>query len=484
MNPNLLCRLLSLLLLLAGVLQFLPALIAWVYDDSSFTTFILSGSGLLLIGAAAWWPARRVRIDLRLRDGFLVVALSWIVIGLAGALPIVMLKVPQVGVVDAIFESVSGLTTTGATVLIGLEAMPPGLLFHRALLQWLGGMGIVVLAVAVLPMLRIGGLQLYRAEMPGPVKDSKLTPRIADTAKALWTIYFSLTLLCMLAYHVAGMSWFDAVTHAFTTLSTGGYSNYDASIAHFQSLLIELIAIVFMTLGGINFAIHFLAWRRASLVPYQQDPEVRTYMTLLLVFAAIATAAIVFYGVEPHWPSALRLGLFQAVSTMTSTGYTTAGFYLWPGFLPIFFIFIVFIGGCAGSTGGGMKVIRIMLLYKQAVSEIQRVIHPASAGIIRIGSRAVESRVITAVWGYFFIYVASFAILSVLLNATGLDLETSFSAVATCLTNLGPSLGVAGPHFADLNAVAKSVLVFAMLLGRLEIFTLLVLLTPAYWKDA
>ncbi len=484
MNPTLLCRLIGLLLLLAGALQLLPALVAWLYGDSSFATFIATGSGLFLLGAAVWWPVRRIRIDLRLRDGFLVVALSWIVIGLAGALPMVLLQVPRIGVVDAIFESISGLTTTGATVLTGLDTMPHGLLFHRALLQWLGGMGIVVLAVAVLPMLRIGGLQLYRAETPGPVKDSKLTPRIAETAKALWLIYFGLTVLCILAYHVAGMNWFDAITHSFTTLSTGGYSNYDASIAHFQSFLIELVAIVFMTLGGINFAIHFLAWRRASLAPYQLDPEVRTYATLLLVFTAIATTAIVFYGVEPNWPSALRLGMFQTISTMTSTGYTTAGFYLWPGFLPIFFIFIVFIGGCAGSTGGGMKVIRIMLLYKQAVREIQRVIHPASAGIIRIGHRAVESRVITAVWGYFFIYVASFAILSVLLNATGLDLETSFSAVAACLTNLGPGLGAAGPHFADLNAVAKSVLVFAMLLGRLEIFTLLVLLTPAYWKDA
>ncbi|GAB4194630.1 MAG: TrkH family potassium uptake protein [Wenzhouxiangellaceae bacterium] len=477
-------RVMGMLLALTGVTHLLPTAIAWGFGDSSRQAFTISSLSLMLIGALLWWPVRQQRLDLRLRDGFLVVAMSWLTVVAGGTLPMLLLDSHSISWADAFFESMSGLTTTGATVLTGLDNMPQGLLMHRALLQWLGGMGIIVLAVAILPMLRIGGMQLYRAETPGPMKDSKLTPRITETAKALWMVYLGLTLLCALAYWSAGMNWFDAICHSFTTIPTGGYSNYDASVGHFNSPVIEMIAILFMVIGGINFALHYLAWRRATTQPYQQDAELKTYLALLLGFGLVAAGGLFYYGIENSAGEALRHGLFMTVSAMTSTGYTLEGFYLWPGFLPIFFIFIVFIGGCAGSTGGGMKVVRVMLLYKQSVREIQRVIHPSAVATVKLNGRAVESRVISAVWAFFFIYMATYAILSIVLAASGLDLVTAFSAVAACLTQLGPSLGKVGPHYADISDFAKVLLSFAMLLGRLEIFTLLVLFTPAYWKDA
>lgn len=477
-------RVIGMLLALTGITHLLPALVAWLYLDDSRLPFTLSSLLLMGLGAMLWLPVRRQELDLRLRDGFLVVTMSWIIVALAGALPMILLQSHQISVVDAIFEAMSGLTTTGATVLIGLDNMPKGLLMHRAFLQWLGGMGIIVLAVAILPMLRIGGMQLFKAETPGPMKDSKLTPRITETAKALWLVYLGLTILCALAYWAAGMNGFDAMTHSFTTIPTGGYSNYDASISHFDSPVIEIIATLFMVIGGINFALHYLAWVRASLQPYQHEAELKVYLSLLAIFALVASGGIFFYGVQETLSGSLRHGIFMTVSAMTSTGYTLEGFYLWPSFLPIFFVFIVFIGGCAGSTGGGMKVIRVMLLYKQAVREIQRVIHPSAVNLVKINGRPVESRVISAVWAFFFIYMATYAIFSILLTATGLDLVTAFGAVAACLTQLGPSLGGVGPHYADINDFAKVLLSFTMLLGRLEIFTLIVLFTPTYWKDA
>lgn len=477
-------RVLGMLLALTGATHFIPLATAFIFNDSSRLAFVISSAGLILIGSLLWYPVRSHKLDLRLREGFLVVAMSWLTVVLGGTIPIVLLDGYHISWVDAFFESMSGLTTTGATVLTGLDSMPKGLLMHRALLQWLGGMGIIVLAVAILPMLRIGGMQLYRAETPGPMKDSKLTPRITETAKALWLVYLGLTTLCTLAYYSAGMNWFDAITHAFTTVPTGGYSNYDASMSHFNSPIIEIIASVFMVIGGVNFALHYLAWRRASMQVYQQDSELKVFLSLLLIFSAIASAGIFFYGVEAHLSDAVRHGIFMTISAMTSTGYTLDSFYLWPSFLPIFFVFIVFIGGCAGSTGGGMKVIRIILLYKQAIREVLRVIHPTAITMVKINGRAVESRVISAVWAFFFIYMTTYAIASVTLVATGLDMVTAFSAVAACLTQLGPSLGKVGANYGEINDFAKVLLSFIMLLGRLEIFTLLVLFTPTYWKDA
>jgi len=343
-------------------------------------------------------------------------------------------------------------------------------------------MGIIVLAVAVLPMLGIGGMQLFRAETPGPVKDNKLTPRITETAKALWYIYLGLTISCGLAYWVAGMSSFDAIAHAFSTVAIGGFSTHDASIGYFNSTAIQLIAVVFMFLSGINFAIHFVAISRRSLKPYRRDAEFRTYAWVLLVVSLITIGYLQFTKTFSSTTESIVEGLFQVVSIGTTTGFTTAEYYTWPGFLPVLLLYVSFIGGCSGSTGGGIKVIRILLLVKQGARELKRLIHPNAQIVVKIGKKPLPENVIEAVWGFFAAYFAISALMILLLMASGLDQDTAFSAVAACLNNLGPGLGDVSQNFKSINDFAKWVLVLAMLLGRLEIFTLLVLFTPAFWR--
>ena len=343
-------------------------------------------------------------------------------------------------------------------------------------------MGIIVLAVAVLPMLGIGGMQLFRAETPGPVKDNKLTPRITETAKALWYIYLGLTVACCLAYWAAGMSFFDAVAHAFSTVAIGGFSTHDASMGYFNSAAIELIAVVFMLASGVNFALHFSAFRNVSLKPYQRDAEFRTYISVLAVVSVITIGYLQATKTFESSTESIVEGLFQVVSIGTTTGFTTAEYYSWPGFLPVLLLYISFMGGCSGSTGGGIKVIRILLLVKQGVRELKRLIHPNAQIVVKIGRKPLPEKVIEAVWGFFAAYFAISALMILTLMATGLDQETAFSAVAACLNNLGPGLGDVGQNFASINDFAKWTLCLAMLLGRLEIFTLLVLFTPGFWR--
>ena len=460
-----------------------PALVSWWYGDGTLTVFLVSAVVLLLVGLLVFIPVRHNTQELRLRDGFMIVTGSWLALALIGALPFVLLAQPALSYTDALFESMSGLTTTGATILTHIDGLPRGVLYYRQQLQWFGGMGIIVLAVAILPMLRIGGMQLYRAEMPGPVKDTKLTPRITETAKALWLIYLGITVVCALAYWLGGMTLFDAVGHAFSTVAIGGFSTHDASIGYFDNPTLEAVAVLFMVISGANFALHFTAWRRASTQPYFQDPELKVYAALLLAFAALASFAMYFDGTYSSLAESARYAGFQVVSAMTTTGFTTSPFYLWTGFVPVMLIFIAFIGGCAGSTAGGMKVIRIILLYRQAVREIRRLIHPHAIVPVKFGGRKTSQPVMDAIWGFFFLFVGSFAVMTVLLIATGLDPVTAFSAVGACITNLGPALGEAGPNYASLNNPAKWVLSMAMLMGRLEIYTLLVLMSPTFWRD-
>jgi trk system potassium uptake protein TrkH len=331
-------------------------------------------------------------------------------------------------------------------------------------------------------MLGVGGMQLFRAETPGPVKDTKLTPRITETAKALWYIYLGLTVACCLAYWLAGMSFFDAMSHSFSTVAIGGFSTHDASIGYFDSTAIQFIAIVFMLLSGINFAIHFIAFRHRSLKPYQRDAEFRTYILVLFIVSIITIGYLQFMHTFDSTTESIIEGLFQVVSIGTTTGFTTAEYYSWPGFLPVLLLYVSFIGGCSGSTGGGIKVIRILLLVKQGVRELRRLVHPNAEFPVKIGKKAMPEKVIEAVWGFFAAYFAISALMILLLMATGLNQETAFSAVAACLNNLGPGLGDVGRNFSSINDPAKWILCMAMLLGRLEIFTLLVLFTPAFWK--
>lgn len=476
-------RIVGLLMMIFSLTMLPPVGVSWYYQDGAMAPFLAAFGWIIVFGFALWVPVRKHRKELRLRDGFVVVVMFWTVLGLSGALPFVLAESPHLSVTDAVFESMSGLTTTGATVIAAsIDNLPKSILYYRQQLQWLGGMGIIVLAVAILPLLGIGGMQLYRAETPGPMKDNKLTPRITETAKALWYIYLTLTIACALAYWAAGMSGFDAIAHSFSTVAIGGFSTHDASMGYFNSAMIEMVAVFFMLLSGMNFALHFLAWRSFSLRSYYFDPEVRTYLLVLGITSVITVLYLYFTDTFTNFGQALHHGIFQAVSIGTTTGYTTAAFYFWPGFLPVLLLFSSFIGGCAGSTGGGIKVIRFLLLYKQGKREITRLIHPNAQVPIIVGDKVLPERVVEAVWGFFALYVGVFAVLMLIILATGLDQVTAFSAVAACLNNLGPGLGEVGAHFGDTHAVAKWVLCLAMLMGRLEIFTLLVLLTPAFWR--
>ncbi|MGM0593172.1 MAG: TrkH family potassium uptake protein [Pseudomonadota bacterium] len=476
-------RILGLLLMLFSTTMLPPVLVSLIYQDGFHLSFLLGMALTILTGLVLWLPARNNRRDLRLRDGFMVVVMFWTVLGLFGALPFAIGAEPNLSITDAVFESISGLTTTGATVITGIDHLPHSLLFYRQQLQWLGGMGIIVLAVAILPMLGIGGMQLYRAETPGPMKDNKLTPRITETAKALWYIYLGLTIACTLAYWLAGMSFFDAISHAFSTVAIGGFSTHDASMGYFQDKpLIELIAIIFMFLSGINFALHFLAWRSKSLRSYIVDAEFRTYLTILSVIGLITVFYLHATATFPNFERSLLHGVFQVVSIGTTTGFTTSNYALWPGFLPVLLLFASFIGGSAGSTAGGMKVIRFLLLLKQGLREITRLVHPNAVITIKIGGKPLPEKVINSVWGFFATYVALFSIILLLLMLAGLDQVTAFSAVAATMNNLGPGLGEVALNYSSIPDVTKWMLCFTMLLGRLEIFTLLVLLTPAFWR--
>ncbi|MBD3671293.1 MAG: potassium transporter [Gammaproteobacteria bacterium] len=475
-------KIIGLLLMLFSTTMLTPLLVDQIYQEGDSLPFLYGFALTFATGLVLWLPLRNYRKELRLRDGFIVVVLFWTVLGLAGAIPFVFTLQPYMSFTDAAFESISGLTTTGATVLTGLDDMPHAMLFYRQQLQWLGGMGIIVLAVALMPMLGIGGMSLYRAETPGPMKDTKLTPRLTETAKALWYIYLSLTIACALAYWLGGMELFDAISHSFATVSIGGFSPHDASIGYFNSPLIEMIAVVFMLLAGVNFALHFIAWRSFNLLTYWRDSEFKTYLLILAIVSAITVVYLYLSDTYIYEWNALHHGLFQAVSIGTTTGFTTAEYHFWPGFLPVMLLFASFVGGCAGSTGGGMKVVRFLLLLKQGRREILRLIHPTAVIPIRMGDKVLPTGVIESVWGFFAAYVGVFSVMLLVLMMTGLDQITAFSAVAASLNNLGPGLGQVGANYASIPDTAKWVLSFGMIMGRLEIFTLLVILSPAFWR--
>lgn len=474
-------RVLGLLLMLFSLSMLPPVFVSAWYHDGSAPAFVLGFLVTLLAGTVVWAPVRHVSRDLRSRDGFLVVAGFWTLLGLFGGMPFLFSGQPSMSFTDATFEAVSGITTTGATVLSGLDTLPRAILYYRAQLHWLGGMGVVVLAVAVLPMLGVGGFQLYRAESPGAIKDTRLTPRITGTAKVLWYVYLGLTIACTAAYWAAGMTFFDALCYSFATLATGGFTNHDASLGHFHSPLINAIAVVFMILGATNFALHFTAWQSRSLRSYLRDPEFRAFMVILAGLALFAGGYLYAGSSTGLFETAGHAG-FQVVSVLTGTGFSTNDFTAWPGALPVLLVFAMFIGGCGGSTAGGMKVIRWLLLYRQGLREVLRLVHPSAEIPVRLGNTVVPQRVVDAVWGFFAIYVVLFGTMMLALIGSGVDQVTAFSAIAACLNNVGSGLGEVAANFAVLQAAEKWICVLAMLLGRLEIFTLFVLISPAFWR--
>jgi len=476
-------RILGLLVTILSVTMLPPAFISLIYRDGGGVSFLMAFIFCLIVGILAWYPNKDCRGDLRPREGFLIVVLFWIVLASFSAIPLLLLNNPNLSIADAFFESYSGLTTTGATILTQIDGLPHALLFYRQQLQWLGGMGIIVLAVAVLPMLGIGGMQLYRAETPGPVKESKMTPRIADTAKHLWYIYLGLTVACSLSYWLAGMSAFDAICHAFSTIAIGGFSTHDLSMGYFNSPMINFVCVIFLLIAGVNFALHFAVLHSRSLKNYFYDPEFKVFLLIQLVITLVCFSVLLSTGTFSDGYEAFNHALFQSVSISTTAGFATTSFSEWPTLLPILLIFSSFIGGCAGSTGGGMKVVRVLLLYLQGLRELNKLVHPRAIFSIKLGNKVLPNRVVEAIWGFFSAYAAVFVVCMLLLLAAGMDDISAFTAVAACLNNLGPGLGQVAANFSGINDFSKWVLIVAMLFGRLEIFTLLVLFTPAFWRS-
>jgi trk system potassium uptake protein TrkH len=458
-----------------GVSLWLDDGAALAYDKGIFATFV---AGLLL-----WAATRGVRRDLRVHDGFFLVAATWVVLPLFGALPL-MAFMPALSFTDAYFEAVSGLTATGATILSGLDGLPTSINLWRTFMHWIGGMGVIVLVVAILPLLGIGGRQAYKAEVPTPMKDSSLTPRIAETAKGLWLTYLLLTVACGFSLWLAGLDGWDALIHAFSIAGLGGFSSKDASLGHFDNLDVELVTIVFALLAGLNYATHYLALVRRSLRPYARDPEIQFYFIVLLLSIVLLTGYLMYWQGPADPLGTLRSVAFHVVSISTSLGLVIDDYTAWPMFAQIWILFLGSFIACSGSTGGGIKMLRAMILYKQVLREIVRSLHPHAVQPVRIGKQAVPETILHAVLAFSFTYMVSIVGLTLILAATGLELVTAFSAVVACLNNTGPGLEAVGPgsSYQALTMFHKWVLAFTMILGRLEIFTFLVVLTPAFWR--
>ena len=452
-----------------------PLAVAIFYGDSLIAVFGLGMSILVLLGFLSWFFTKDNKQELSLSDGFVITVLFWLVLSVSGSIPFVLFGF---SVVDSFFESMSGITTTGATVIAGLDDLPRSLLIYRQLLQWLGGMGLIVLAIAVMPLLGIGGGQLFKTQTPGPMSEQRLTPRITSTARALWSIYLALTVLCIFAYRFAGMDYFDAVSHAFSTVSIGGFSTHDLSIGYFNSLSVEIVCMLFMLLSAMSFAVHYSAVYRRQVLKYFYDPELRFFMSLLVTILALVCLSLINHDIN----NPIRKGLFQTISILTTTGFLTDNYSAWPGYISFMLLVGAFMGACSGSVGGGIKSWRILIMLKHAYKQIFKIIHPNSINTIKLGKKVVDSNVSEAVWGFFSIYIISFMVLFLLVLATGLDFITAFSAVGACLNNLGPGLGEIASNYASVPSTTKTLLCFAMILGRLEIFTFLVVLMPAFWR--
>lgn len=474
---------LSVVIVILALAMLLPLACGLLYGDDAVRAYVRSVVVTLAGGAVLWLVTRRSSVELQPRDGFLLVALVWTVLPAFATLPLT-LYLPGLSFTDAYFETVSGLTTTGSTVLSGLDRLPPSINFWRAFLVWLGGMGVVVLAVAILPLLGVGGAQIMKAETPGPMKDSRLTPRIMETAKGLWLVYAVITVACTLSMKAVGMNWFDAVVHSFSTVGLGAVSSHDANFAYFNSPAIELVTIFFMVVAGINFGTHFLAFRKISVAPYRNDPETRAYLAVLIVSVLGIAWFLAASDVYPGFWTALRYSAFNVVSIATTTGFYSTDFDRWPIFAPVWMLFLCCFVTCSGSPGGGIKMIRAELMVRQALREMQRIIHPRAYIPVKLSGHTVENNIIFAVLAFMLVYGGSVIVMTLLLAASGLDIISAFTAVIACINNTGPGLSRVGPAmtYAGLGDFQKWVCTVAMLLGRLELFTLLVIFTPSFWR--
>ena len=482
MQLSIVAKTIGLLLMVFSFAQIPPIVVDLIYAEGEYISFLYSFLLTVLGGLVLWWPFREVKKDFRLREGVLIVVCFWIVLSLFGTLPFLITdSISKLSFSDAFFESMSGLTTTGATVLSQLDDLPKSILFYRQQLQWLGGMGIIVLAVAVLPLLGVGGMELYHAESSGIAKD-RLTPKLRNTAIALWKIYVSLTVLCAIGYFFSGMSIFDAISHSFSTVAIGGFSTHDSSIGYFNSPAIEMIAMFFMFLAGINFSLHFVAWNNRSLVDYIKDSEFKTYSMVLICSTIIVIAALSFNSQYESSIETLRHSLFQTISIATTTGFTSQNFSSWPAAIPVFLIMMSFIGACVGSTGGGIKVVRILVMFRLGMKEIHKFIRPNAQVSVKLNKSSINEKALVSVLGFFSLYAISFFLILMLLMFAGLDQVTAYSATAATMNNLGPGLGDVAQNYGSLGEVAKWILSFSMLIGRLEVLTIIAIFHKAFWR--
>lgn len=480
MQLDIVFKTIGLLLMIFSLTQLPPILVDVIYAQHQYPIFLTALLLTLSAGLGLWLPFRKIKRDFRIREGILVVVSFWFVLSLFATIPFLLSNSLEMSFSDAFFESMSGLTTTGATVISGLDDLPKSILYYRQQLQWLGGMGIIVLALAILPMLGVRGMELYHAESSGISKD-RLTPRLTQTAKVLWVIYIGFTLACALFYYWAGMDIFDAIGHSYTTVAIGGFSTHDASIGYFDSIAIESVAVVFMFLAGINFSLHFFVWRQNHINHYYQDSEFKAYVAFLTFLSVVVTFYLVNTGQYQSIGEAFRYGIFQSVSMATTTGFISTNFSAW-AILPVLLIFASFIGASVGSTGGGIKVVRVLLMFKLAAKEIKKIIHPNAQINIKLNKRSISESTLVSVWGFFALYVISFTVIMIALMLTGLSQVSSFSATAASINNLGPGLGEVSIHYGNINDIAKWILSLSMLLGRLEILTLVALLHRAFWR--
>lgn len=466
-----------------GATYVLPLICSLLYQDGEALTYLVaaglsSGAGLLVSFAT-----RKHSRELKPRDGFLLATASWMLMSASATIPLLM-AIPGLSFTDAYFETMSGLTTTGSTILTGLDNLPPSINLWRHALHWFGGLGIIVLAVAVLPLLGVGGMQLYKAEAPGPVKDEKLTPRITETAKSLWVVYTVMTIVGILALRACGMTWLDAICHSFSAMGLGGFSTHDASVGYFNSVPVELVLSVMMVAASLNFARHFLALKRLSLRPYKSDPEAKAIAVLLIVSVLGITLLLTLKGTYANFLTSLRHVSFNVISMATTTGFVSQDFEKWPVFAPIWMLFLTCITCSTGSTGGGIKMFRTLLLARQAGRELKLLIHPAAMLPVRVGGRPIPEYIGQSVLGFIFLYFMTVVLLTFALLLTGLNFDSSFSAVIASINNTGPGLEAVGPirNYQELTDVQTWICTIAMLVGRLEVFSVLVLFTPAFWR--
>ncbi len=459
----------------------IPVIVSIIFNDNNLMTFVYSFFIILVVASILYFPNMGINdtTDIKVKEGFLIVVSFWVVLSFFGSIPFIMDAQLSLNFADALFESISGWTTTGATVITNIDDLSPSILMYRQMLQWLGGMGIVVLALAILPMLGIGGMQLYKAESTGPIKDNKISPRIAETAKNLWSIYVGLTLLCAVAYYAAGMNLFDAIAHSFSTIAIGGFSTHNLSIAYFNNPLIEIFCMIFMFLSALNFILHFMSFRHKDLSVYLKDSEFKSYVFIIFLFIFIS---FMFLNLGNSNEINFRHLMFQIISFTTTSGFTSASFNSWPSFIITMLITMSFIGACTGSTGGGIKVMRVAILFKLLKKEMLRILHPTAEVTVKINQQTINDELSNTIYNFFIFYVVSYIILSLILMFSGLDITTSLTAVASCINNLGPASGIVAENYAPLSTFAKYILSFAMILGRLEIYTLLIIFTPYFWK--